>query len=631
MRLERDFVQLPDSQNRPTLGDKPVDPAAFGDSLVSGFAATYQLLLANRDALLAPSGPVRRFADDPIRVVLRPTRQYALILSESNHPDVMRDALDRDRLFDRLWVAVPGRSELEQVIAWEHADLVDGDVPLFTSKPSSLDLFSAHGHTIPGFFRYSGLSSAIERIEAMSEDDLHHQRWVVDASLVALLPGIHVAPPRDAIAPEPLIVRGATAPSRDAVLHAASRVAQRLATLALRREDRVSWLGLTLLRERDWTIQPVGSDLYSGAAGIAYFLAYFDHVAGDDESRAIARTVVRQLTRRLVATLDATDSGTALPPSSLGAFGALGGTVYMLSHIGALWADHDLIDLAERVVTMLGNHVSADRTLDIIGGTAGFIMAASALEHVRSAPASRRLVQRAADVLIERGDESTEGLSWSTPLATSRPLTGISHGASGMALALLAAGRLVNHRPFVDAALRALRYERSCYDAVRMNWPDYRILPGRGHEDELSWMWAWCHGAPGMGLVRLDALGSIDDPKVAGDLASALISTALFGFGSNDSLCHGDLGNIELLVRAQELGYAGEWEDALAAHSARLVARLSKGRWRCGIPGGVETPGLMTGLAGIGYGLLRLAAPERVPSLLALEPPRVSLRPRGER
>ena len=29
----------------------------------------------------------------------------------------------------------------------------------------------------------------------------------------------------------------------------------------------------------------------------------------------------------------------------------------------------------------------------------------------------------------------------------------------------------------------------------------------------------------------------------------------------------------------------------------------------------------MAGLAGIGYGLLRLAAPERVPSVLLLEPP----------
>jgi lantibiotic modifying enzyme len=35
----------------------------------------------------------------------------------------------------------------------------------------------------------------------------------------------------------------------------------------------------------------------------------------------------------------------------------------------------------------------------------------------------------------------------------------------------------------------------------------------------------------------------------------------------------------------------------------------------------LASPGLMTGLAGIGYGLLRLARPERVPSVLVLAPP----------
>ena len=50
-----------------------------------------------------------------------------------------------------------------------------------------------------------------------------------------------------------------------------------------------------------------------------------------------------------------------------------------------------------------------------------------------------------------------------------------------------------------------------------------------------------------------------------------------------------------------------------------------------GIPGGVETPGLMMGLAGIGYGLLRLGATDRVPALLSREPPRCATRAGAER
>jgi lantibiotic modifying enzyme len=39
------------------------------------------------------------------------------------------------------------------------------------------------------------------------------------------------------------------------------------------------------------------------------------------------------------------------------------------------------------------------------------------------------------------------------------------------------------------------------------------------------------------------------------------------------------------------------------------------------MPRGAEPPGLMIGLAGVGYGLLRLAAPERVPAVLLLAGP----------
>ena len=53
------------------------------------------------------------------------------------------------------------------------------------------------------------------------------------------------------------------------------------------------------------------------------------------------------------------------------------------------------------------------------------------------------------------------------------------------------------------------------------------------------------------------------------------------------------------------------------AGAAGLLHQGREGGWKCGLPQGHETPGLMMGLAGIGYGLLRLAWPERVPSVLA--------------
>ena len=138
-----------------------------------------------------------------------------------------------------------------------------------------------------------------------------------------------------------------------------------------------------------------------------------------------------------------------------------------------------------------------------------------------------------------------------------------------------------------------------------------------------SCMMAWCHGAPGIGLARLNAIDSIGDDRLYDDIDAAIESTLAAGFGHNQCLCHGDLGNLIFLYEAGvRLGDA-----VLVGQVKRLTASvlgsLKGNDYLCGIPLAQETPGLMTGLAGIGYGLLRLAAPDRVPSVLTLEVPPV--------
>jgi lantibiotic modifying enzyme len=55
--------------------------------------------------------------------------------------------------------------------------------------------------------------------------------------------------------------------------------------------------------------------------------------------------------------------------------------------------------------------------------------------------------------------------------------------------------------------------------------------------------------------------------------------------------------------------------------TAIIFESINRLGWLCGNPVKVESPGLMTGLAGIGFELLRLAEPLRVPSVLVLAPP----------
>ncbi len=68
------------------------------------------------------------------------------------------------------------------------------------------------------------------------------------------------------------------------------------------------------------------------------------------------------------------------------------------------------------------------------------------------------------------------------------------------------------------------------------------------------------------------------------------------------------------------------YRESLEHIMAVVLESIDTCGWVTGVPLGIETPGLMTGLAGIGYKLLRLAEPEKVPSILLVMPPSFKIR-----
>jgi lantibiotic modifying enzyme len=193
-----------------------------------------------------------------------------------------------------------------------------------------------------------------------------------------------------------------------------------------------------------------------------------------------------------------------------------------------------------------------------------------------------------------------------------------------MAWALLELAALTGEERFRTTALAAMDYERSLFSVQAGNWLDLRDLGKLGTAEgdgRDTCMTAWCHGAPGIGLARLQSLAHLDDATVRAEIDAALRTTLSQGFGHNHSLCHGDLGNLELLLMASETLEDPRWTREVKRLSAAILVSIERDGWLCGTPQGVESPGLMTGLAGIGYQLLRLAEPQRVPSVLALAPP----------
>ena len=70
---------------------------------------------------------------------------------------MLRSALDRDLLFDRLWAQVPSAPHLKRLIKSELKDLQKGDIPFFTTRPESRDIWTSGDECIENFLAQSAM------------------------------------------------------------------------------------------------------------------------------------------------------------------------------------------------------------------------------------------------------------------------------------------------------------------------------------------------------------------------------------------------------------------------------------------------------------------------------------------
>jgi len=613
VRMMRKRIAMSGGKNRPTVDGADVNPLDYRKEISSGFTAIYRLMMRHRDDLLAEDGPLARFAGDEVRYIIRPTRTYALLLNESFHPDVLRNALDRDRFFDRLWVGGEGRPYLAKVISAEIEDLQQGDIPIFTTHANSRDIWTSSNQRIPDFLKESGLTMVRQRIEQLSDGDLERQLWFINASLMTL----DIEKDGARWGAYELIEPAAQA-TDEQLIAAACDIGDRLESLALINEKDVSWIGVALVNEKHWSLLPMGVDFYNGLPGIALFLAYLGAVTGVERYTKLAEATINSIRRNphYVNSLK----------HSIGGFTGLGGWIFVLTHLSILWKQPELLAEAESFVDLLPPLIEKDEQLDFLGGAAGLIVVLNGL--YSCAPSERTLAAaiKCGDHLLSHAKDMDHGIGWQTSMS-STPLAGFSHGTAGIAYALSVLGELSGADRFRDAALKGMSYERSIFSSRMSNWPDLRKVESAGasieeYDDTLYSMFAWCHGAPGVGLARLCSLPCVNDESMRKEITIALQATMKNGFGRNHSLCHGDLGNLELLLRASQTLKDAEGHSQVRRMASIILESINNQGWLCGIPLGVESPGLMSGLAGIGFGLLRTAKPYDVPSPLVLDAPK---------
>ncbi|MCB0086460.1 MAG: type 2 lantipeptide synthetase LanM family protein [Caldilineaceae bacterium] len=595
------------AQNVPVAEGERVDLVNYAEEVATGFETIYRLMWAERDALLARNGPLSAFAHDPVRVIMRPTMVYGRLLFDAHHPNHLKDAREQSLLFDKLWTMVKDQPKYAHIVAAEQKALQIGDVPLFTTQPSSRILTDGNGFCAPTYWPSTGLEQVTKRLHQMSEDDLARQLWFIRGSIASSAINL------DLDRRSRRLVTGVTLqPTRETLLPMARAIGDHLLQLALHDEEFIGWLGINSVDEEHMVLEPVGLALYDGLPGMVLFLAHLARETGDSRYAEAAR--------KALATLESMWRQEPDMMRAVGGFSGWGGLIYLYVQLAQIWDDGSRLEAAVQMAPQIAQRVEIDNQYDVISGAAGAILALAALHSVCASAEVVQAIDKCAAHLLRHAQPMSHGVGWLLKGMGEQALTGFSHGAAGIALALLEAAAITSKREYRETALQALAYERTLFDAEMGNWPDLRQT--NDEHAQPSCMTAWCHGAPGIGLSRLAMLRHLDDATLRNEIDVALRATIALGVGYNQSLCHGDLGNLELLLVNRERNPELCVDDILMEFSGQILNNLDTHGWRCGVPMEVETPGLMTGLAGIGYQLLRLAAPERVPSVLLLGLPR---------
>ncbi|GAA1948646.1 type 2 lanthipeptide synthetase LanM family protein [Streptomyces durmitorensis] len=629
-----EHVRSPGAQNRPRLPDgTPARAADHLTDVLAGFRHGYDWISARRTEILAPGGLLEGFAGTPVRFLPRPSFVYGKVLTESMHPDFLRDALDRECSTARLCGERYAGPAGEAVVRAEMDAVLRGDIPLFEALPGSRDLLLDDGRSVPGFFDEPALGAVRRRIEAMGPEDRELQERIIAGSFVG---GVDVSLLEQPPAPADARRRTRTRSADPAELvAAATSIGDRVRRLATVREGRIGWIAPQPVAYGVWDLAPLDADLYSGLSGIGLFLARLGLISGHPRFTSLALDVADEVVRRVRASATADAGAGTGGEKDIGAFGAWMGPLYFLAHLDRLLGGTPhLAAVREPVLAVAERALDGTKTFDVVGGSAGCALALLAVVEAgqdpdgRAAALARRTARHLVTGAVPGG--TGRGLAWEHHhIDSAQPLTGFAHGAAGIVTALARLADVAPDEGCAEAVAGGLAYETEAFDPEAGNWPDFRaeaLSPFRS---------LWCHGAAGIGMSRLDLIGRPAtaglERQLAADALAALRpgeldpaggpdtgAHRLTGRGS-DSMCHGDLGNLELVLLAERGGRAEP--GRLMRQLGEKLDAAAESDWVCGSPTRAETPGLLTGLSGVGHQLLRFACPDEVPSVLLLHPP----------
>lgn len=591
---EMRFVTKPywteEKANRPSLKGSNIQTSDYVEEIVEGFTNVYSIAMQHNDELREN---IDKFSKLKIRHILRSTNFYANFLTDTNHPNFLREAYSREMILDRMYFS----HYPSMIVAAEKRELINGDVPYFYTTPSSLSLFDSAGHEYPNVFEETGIEKVYRKLHCLDDKTLIEQQQLIRSSIVAsagLLDSSYLSV--DAVPIEPLT-------SKD-YLSAAVTIGDELLESGIWNKDmtELTWLGIETNYNGQAGVSVIGEDFYNGTSGVAVFLTHLHRL-----------TQVKRFEQAATAAIASAIRSAKPYNAFLSAYHGPISLINALTLIDQANESYQYKDKVEIFIDYLKGKEQQSTNCDLLGGCAGIIHALLNAYEYYGEKKYLKVATSYAKKIQQEAVDTGNGYAWPTQHEGNVIyLGGLGHGVSGILSALLRLNKYVPDNEQVSMALSALSYENSLYDAERRNWKDLR-------KAEESYSSYWCSGSTGIGFSKLSLMDLNCNAELIQDIDIIVASIKDSYLSEDHCLCHGDMGIVDFLITAAIKTGKHEW-TALAHELATKVYqdRIKYGEYVSGIANGIDTPGLFLGKSGIGLQFLRLVNPIEVPSMLTL-------------
>ena len=619
--MEFNFEKIiPDfSKNAPKIKDEYLSPEDHVGEILDGFHRMHQFLSDKKEDLFATNSLFTRLFQNEARFVFRATELYSLILSKSTHPDYQREGVDLSLQIDILTRPLLGLNQ--RPVTWplireEHYSMWKMDVPKFTAYGDADSLILISGDVVKKCFLKPPFDFVKEKICDLGKKDLEWQMSLIEGSLEARASiDKMVSMPKVEI----FDLNGVPTLNKREMIGHAITLAEELREKAYHSKNgEPSWVILKGTGDSgQFMLDSMDFSLYDGSTGVALFLAALDKLAPRAGYRDMAYSTIA-LMRRWFKKARPSE----ISELGIGGCSGLGSIVYSLVSLGKLLDDPALLEESQHAASLFKEKdVDSDKVFDVLAGSAGAILGLLACHKVTG---ENEILQKAVycgNHLLKNQVKSQSGFqTWNT--IENNPLLGFSHGAAGIAYALLKLYQVTKQPEFLQAAQEAIDYETHAFVPEERNWPDLRtdLKNEEAHSKELNFMCAWCHGAPGILLGRIGGLEILDSDSIRKDIQVGLQTTQQSALQLRDHICCGNMGRVEALLTAGQKLSQPQWIKEAVELTSQVAARAqAKGSFRLTFLHNFYNASLFQGTAGVGYQLLRLAEPEALPSLLLLE------------